>query len=124
MVIYEAVIDLSDPGPRIAYLRDISLLSVTAKLAANASLDQDDARYTLDEPALEPAAGDATDEASGFDDVFAMDAPEFGDPFDEDSRRSPPGDSNESSRDELGASSASVSPPRPGRRVGRWFRGG
>ena len=36
-VIYEAVIDLSAPAARIAYLRDITLLQTTALLASNAS---------------------------------------------------------------------------------------
>ena len=41
--IYEAVIDLSAPAARIAYLRDITLLELTARLASQAPAGSEDA---------------------------------------------------------------------------------
>ncbi len=70
-VIYEAVIDLSAPKPRVAYLRDITMLQSAARVAANATPapapgiteDPDDA---LREPFMdEPAPLDDPDPGFG-----------------------------------------------------------
>ncbi len=72
-VIYEAVIDLSAPKPRVAYLRDITMLQSAARVAANATPapapgiteDPDDA---LREPFMdEPAPLDDPDPGFGAD---------------------------------------------------------
>ena len=39
-LIYEVVIDLSAPRPRVAYLRDVTMLETACTLALNASLDE------------------------------------------------------------------------------------
>ena len=41
-MIYEAVIDLSAPRPRLAYLREMSLFATTVQIAANVEIDPDD----------------------------------------------------------------------------------
>jgi hypothetical protein len=49
-VIYEVVIDLSAPRPRVAYLRNITLLQTTATLAARAAVDRFDDRLDDEQP--------------------------------------------------------------------------
>ena len=49
-VIYEVVIDLSAPRPRVAYLRDITLLQTTALLAAGAAVDRFDDHLDDEQP--------------------------------------------------------------------------
>ena len=81
---YEAVIDLAGPRPRIAYLRDITLLATTAIMAVNASLDRDETEpeekfeglYEEDEAVsfmtANDEAGPAADtETADIDDPFA-----------------------------------------------------
>ncbi len=61
-VIYELVIDLSDPAPRIAFLRDITYLQTTARIASSvepgvlAPEDLDEERMASSEQAAEEAA--------------------------------------------------------------------
>ncbi len=52
-VIYEVVIDLSAPRPRVAYLRDITLLQTTAILAAGAAADRFDDQRDDEQPFAE-----------------------------------------------------------------------
>lgn len=49
-VIYEVVIDLSAPRPRVAYLRDITLLQTTAMIAAGTAVDRLGDRWDNEQP--------------------------------------------------------------------------
>ncbi len=62
--IYEAVIDLSAPRPRVAFLRDITLLQTTAMLAVNASLDHVESSRRFAATSAEPSDHDAVDSAA------------------------------------------------------------
>ncbi|MHC5114558.1 MAG: hypothetical protein ACYTGP_09045 [Planctomycetota bacterium] len=75
-VIYEAVIDLCAPTPRIAYLRDVTLLETTARIAA-ASAPEDDPFARDEMPSRDIDPETALDDASA-DELFGGD-PE--DPF-------------------------------------------
>ncbi|MCZ6543407.1 MAG: hypothetical protein O6768_07045, partial [Planctomycetota bacterium] len=97
-VIYEAVIDLSAPRPRVAFLRDITLLQTTAVLAVNASLDHVESSRRF-------AATD--NEPSDYDAVATAGAGADSGPFEDDVTVTP------------------TSSAKPGRRrIGRWIGGG
>ena len=49
-MIYEVVIDLSAPRPRVAYLRDITLLQTTAMIAAGTAVDSLDDHWDDEQP--------------------------------------------------------------------------
>ncbi|HRP63116.1 MAG TPA: helix-hairpin-helix domain-containing protein [Phycisphaerales bacterium] len=105
-LIWEAVIDLSSPRPRIAYLRDVTMLDAAANIAASASLG-DVERFSLeyDIAADEPDdAADENDELPGPTPVVDRPAP----------TNDPP--SSEGAPDD-------VPPVPPGRqKIGRWLR--
>jgi len=107
-VIYEAVIDLSAPKPRVAYLRDITMLQTAARVAANATPapapgfteDPDD---VLREPSMdEPAPLDDPDPGFGAT-IADPGTDQMNDPS-----STPP------------SAPADATPPR--RRLGRWLR--
>ncbi|MEE9129830.1 MAG: helix-hairpin-helix domain-containing protein [Phycisphaerales bacterium] len=73
-VIYEVVIDLSAPRPRVAYLRDITLLQTTAMLAANAASNAfdgplDDEQPFADEVVTFDGGGSAAGELESLNDA-------------------------------------------------------
>jgi DNA uptake protein ComE-like DNA-binding protein len=110
-VIVEAIIDLSAPMPRIAYLRDISVLQAAAQIALEAARNETPFDVAaLPEPELEehqslpeepaPASGEAAPESSN---------PPTG---------NSPGEAEPSSP--VGTMSSNAT----GRRIGRWLNGG
>jgi hypothetical protein len=118
-IIYEVVLDLSSPRPRIAYLREISWLRTAALIAANVgTLESDEpGSDPLDEPDRSSAA-----EAQGDAD---------GDPFSDDPGFSEqPGADEPVPPDETGADMPAPAgeignrPATPvGKRIGRWTAG-
>jgi DNA uptake protein ComE-like DNA-binding protein len=76
-VVYEAVIDLADPRPRVAYLRNVSLLPTATALAVSVEEDTRERRRRRDERrrdeaiAGEPATTSPEDDAG--DDEWSMD---------------------------------------------------
>ena len=126
-VIYEVVIDLSAPRPRVAYLRDITLLQTTAMLAANASssaLDDpgDDEQPFADEVVTLDGGGS---DAGELESVSDASEPAFGaDLADADMPRAPGGVAD-------GRRSRRLSPTTPRspsaasdrKRIGRWISG-
>jgi DNA uptake protein ComE-like DNA-binding protein len=123
-IVYEAVFDLAASPPRVAYLRDITLLETTALIASGVpASDEDDAEeFAADEPAGGEHRGEeqplddeegAADEPSGAapaDEEPADDAPPGGPPAAE----TPPADAPS---DPAPAEPA----PAPSRqRIGRW----
>ena len=58
VIIYEVVLDLSSPRPRIAYLREISWLRTAAMIAANVDADGTDDIDDTDDAAADPFFGD------------------------------------------------------------------
>jgi DNA uptake protein ComE-like DNA-binding protein len=127
-VIYEVVIDLSAPRPRVAYLRDITLLQTTATLAAGAAVDRfddrlDDEQPFADEVVTLDGGGSAAGELESLPDVSES---AFGDDLaDADMPPAPDGVAG-------GRRGRRSSPTRPrsqsaasGRkRIGRWIGGG
>ena len=74
-IVYEIVVDLSSPRPRLAYLREITWLRTTALIAAHTQVSDTDTPQNgasteddppLDDPAMQPVDVDAvpTDEVS------------------------------------------------------------
>lgn len=109
-LIWEAVIDLSSPKPRIAYLRDVTMLDAAANIAASASLgDVERFSFEYDDDMLEDELDEAVEES---------DAP--GGPAPVDAPPTPPGDAPSSE----GAPAEETPPPAPpGRqKIGRWLR--
>ena len=124
-VIYEVVIDLSAPRPRVAYLRDVTMLETACTLALNASLDElewssrpepgeDELLDLEDSPLLAAETGDEEWDAGPdagsipFDDVEESMIGESPDPLD--------------SEAEAPIAPASASPPQR-KRIGRWQTG-
>jgi len=134
-VIYEVVIDLADPRPRVAYLRDVSLLTTATALAVSVEeaggdfRERDDrtrdAAFADDDPAA-AAEGETPDDEWSMDTELDFGGGEFdlgADPLDF-------GGDDFMGDDEPGASSdpeagepASSSAPERGRRrrIGRWL---
>ena len=142
-VIYEAVIDLSAPRPRVAYLRDITLLETTALLASNASLgavEEEEADVEAEMSGIEgdaPADGAeeeetglAVDAAGGGSDSDLMGEETWGVGDWEDggatgTEAEMSGESDASGRAEAGTrGSSSTSTSSQRRRIGRWQSGG
>ncbi len=109
-VIYEAVIDLSAPKPRVAYLRDITMLQTAARVAANAT------------PAPAPGTPGSFDDLADvppeafMDEPAPLDDPDPG--FGADLDDSRPDQMNDPSSAPP-SSPAAATPPR--RRLGRWL---
>ena len=126
-VIYEAVIDLSAPRPRVAFLRDITLLQTTAMLAVNASLDHVESSRRFAATSAEPSdydavasAGAGADNGPLEDDVAAGDDQLFSDGSAEG-----PAQFGEDVSDRDGdVADSPTSSAKPGRRrIGRWIGG-
>ncbi|MHC4415608.1 MAG: hypothetical protein ACYS0G_10020 [Planctomycetota bacterium] len=128
--IFEAVIDLSAPRPRVAYLRDITLLTTTAALAVNASLDRVESSLEpgLDRRESPDRAEAASAGTGGQDDLWEE---QEGELLDEQPMMEAAGGGRETSRVEERVSPApapsatsSASEASEGkRRVGRWIGG-
>ncbi len=124
-VIYEAVIDLSAPRPRVAYLRNITLLQTTATLAANVgsgALDDplDGEQPFGDEVVTLDGGGDADPGLNPFGDM--------GDPYPGDEPAGEPfslAGAEEGSADrQRGPTESSAQPKTNSRkRIGRWTSG-
>lgn len=125
-VIFEAVIDLCDPTPRIAYLRDITLLQTAARLASAGALDAPESEESADEPAApsdeadavaaddaEPAASPASPPTDDAGDAFPA-------PENAGTDSSMPSASGDPGAD---APPPTSSAPASARRVGRWKSG-
>jgi len=138
-LVYEAVIDLASPQPRIAYLRDVTMLSDTVQIASTIDRaqpteeedelvdhDESDDDGTTDEDA---APDRDTDDDRGLD--FGMDEDrdrslDFGGDDRDTSRDHRNGDESEddaNGRDADGAAPPSSSPAKPPARIGRWASG-
>jgi DNA uptake protein ComE-like DNA-binding protein len=120
-VIWEAVIDLTDPRPRIAYLRDVTLLGTAARLVAGAfaeDLPPDDDLEPGDDVAPEDARspGGASERPGGTAERSST-APT--------TRRADPApeDAPEDAPDSHGTPSEADGSGSRGRRVGRWVTG-
>jgi len=108
-VVYEVVVDLSSPRPRLAYLREITWLRSTALIAANMTLDD---AQPPDPPTDPPADAEGT--------PFSGD-PAFGEQPRPDEAVSP----FEAGAEPMAAPSQRTAPSaKPaGRRIGRWTAG-
>ncbi|MCP3904425.1 MAG: helix-hairpin-helix domain-containing protein [Planctomycetes bacterium] len=143
-VVYEVVIDLADPRPRVAYLRDVSLLPTATKLAVSVAGDETglrrDDRRRRDEDEREPAttAPDEVDPADGWTmdtdldfggDSFDLGGDSFdpgGDAFDFGGDLDFGGDEGTEAESEPSMEDAGSSSPESGgssrrRRIGRWL---
>jgi len=118
-IIYEVVLDLSSPRPRIAYLREVSWLRTAALIAANVgTLETDEPEPDpFDEPDR-PSAAEA--QGSAADDPFS-DEPGFSEQ---------PGANEPVPPDEMGADMpapadevGNQAPTPTGKRIGRWTAG-
>ncbi len=115
-IILETVIDLSGPRPRVAYLRDITLLPTTAWLALDASESGEPFAPKAgddDLPAEEYLPADADDEALD-EDPLDLGGPAMDEPFG--SSDAPASGASEDSR-------PPKSQPETQRRLGRWLGG-
>ncbi len=115
-IILETVIDLSGPRPRVAYLRDITLLPTTAWLALDASESGEPFAPKAgddDLPAEEYLPADADDEALD-EDPLDLGGPAMDEPF---------GSSDAPASDASGDSPPPKSQPETQRRLGRWLGG-
>jgi DNA uptake protein ComE-like DNA-binding protein len=143
--IYEIVVDLSAPRPRIAYLRDITLLQTAAVLAVNASsaMDEEDepSELFVDDPT--GAGSEAGDDEEIADDPygdFGLDMASGGeeggengeewDPFEDGLGAGEAPEEEPAGIDDPNAGAGSTAPPETAdasaerRRVGRWQAGG
>lgn len=113
-VIWEAVIDLSSPQPRVAYLRDISVLQAAAQIALEATLSQPSD--------FEPQSEEAVDSAA------ADESPADEEPAEAEDESADPAESNDSAeaKDDQAKEAAPTTQPQPKsrRRIGRWIGGG
>ncbi len=109
-VIYEAVIDLAAPKARVAYLRDISLLQVTARVAVNAPPGEMDAEDELPVPLLDEWGMPLPDGAAGLASADSTGGEDLDDAF----------ASADAANDPETVASSPVE--EPGRRIGRWLR--
>lgn len=119
-VVYEAVIDLADPRPRLGYLREITMLQTAARLAAALEVEREFDRQPLEEvdakmedmlvvPGQEPDL--FSDETNDLDALASMDDnPEFDDAVLQDVDEDP------DSQADPGSSKETIS-----HRVGRWL---
>lgn len=115
-IIYEIVVDLAAPQKRLAYIREITLLSTTAALANYAS-DQDEEPFeqlNLDEMVFDDEFGDF---ANGADSFFDDSAFPFDDDFDNDEIAAPMNDPEAATPSTPSSSISSR------RRIGRWTNG-
>lgn len=103
-VVWEAVIDLADPQPRLAYLRDVTMLQTTAMIAANLGVIESDDPWPPEadeeEEITNEGANEGAEFASGSDDVPAEPAPD-----DQDAgatERNEPNERNEGSSQRIG----------------------
>ncbi|MHC4427067.1 MAG: hypothetical protein ACYS0D_00485 [Planctomycetota bacterium] len=130
-VLYEVVIDLSAPRPRVAYLRDITWMRATAMIAAAIKVESEPdlvAETAADLPAGTEAAAD--DDTAAEDDLGPFDEP-LDDMGDEDLGAMPPFEQPagpEPVSPDGADDSAAVGPPSqpaaPDRaRIGRWTAG-
>jgi len=93
-IIYEVVLDLSSPRPRIAYLREVTWLRTAALIAANVDIDDTSDIIDPDDAAADPFSDD----------------PAFGEQ---------PGAAEVVPQDETGNEAATPA----GKRIGRWAAG-
>lgn len=138
-LVYEAVIDLSTPKPRVAYLRDITLLQQTAEIAANVETASagpagDGSKNVIegaseDEPTPGTRAAAAT-QADGGDEPPAADesvstsaAPVEGSPPVEPEAASTGTDEAPAASAPASPGPAASSPKAIKRRTGRWIAG-
>ena len=125
-VMYEAVIDLSSPEPRIAYLRDITQLQNTVRIAASSAASAQELEPGQAEFALDPSQPDnesATQPASRTDEAGR----EPSDPNQKTTANGEPADSaatqpqSDSNATQTGTSGLNSSKSR--KKVGRWVVG-
>ena len=126
-VIYEVVIDLSAPRPRVAYLRDITLLQTTAMLAAGAAVDRFDDRWDDEQPFADEVVtldGDGS-EAGELESLSDASEPGFGaDLTDADMPPAPGGVAGARRNRRLSPMAARSQSATSGRkRIGRWISG-
>jgi DNA uptake protein ComE-like DNA-binding protein len=130
-VVYEAVIDLSAPRPRVAYLRDITWMRATATIAAAVDMESDEdlAAGLIDtrpgsDPAGEPEA--AVGELPADADLGPFDEP-LADVGDDGSRLAPafgqPAGGEPVSQEEGGEAGAPPPAASQRARIGRWTAG-
>ena len=113
-VIYEAVIDLSAPRPRVAYLREMTLFDITVLVASNTAPDEDGFDEEVDPGGDVEGAGDAPDAEPGGDaGLDAAGEDPFADPAME------PSDAQDQPATAAPAPVAAASE----RRIGRWQGG-
>jgi DNA uptake protein ComE-like DNA-binding protein len=129
-VVYEVVIDLSAPRPRVAYLRDVTWMRATARIASafDAEAEQDLEAEPADVGPARPEATSADNAAE--DDDLGQDAEPIADAGDDDLDGMPaleqPAGPEPVSPDGAGDTAAAApSPPAaPDRaRIGRWTAG-
>ncbi len=115
-IILETVIDLSAPRPRVAYLRDITLLPTTAWLALDASESGEPfaPKAGDDEPPAEEDLPVDMDDESLDEDPLDLEGPTMDEPF---------GSSDAPASDASGDSPPPKSQPETQRRLGRWLGG-
>lgn len=125
--VYEAVIDLSSPQPRVAYLRDVTMLETVVALrhlvpAAQAAEEDDEAPSEVDDREPDGANDEPVSAFSSRRDASGrlVDSPSFGDtdsdaPEDEASYDAPGGEDGAP-----GEPSASPPPNRQVKPIGRW----
>ena len=111
-VIFEVVIDLSSPKPRVAYMRDISVLQAAAQIALEATRTepQFDIAQAPETGVSESLSEEAAPEASDAETVEPGLAASP-DPQPADATQAPP-------------ASAKPAAPATARRIGRWLNGG
>lgn len=129
-MILEAVIDLADPSPRVAYLRDITMLQMSATLALAASdawIDDaaavpatSDDLMTLDDLSMDPMEPLPGDDIEGpmFDDGLGDPDEAFEDNMGD------PGDPEEAAGGGNETPSSAENDKRTDPRIGRWRSGG
>ncbi len=127
-VIYELVIDLADPSPRLAYVREITLMQATARLARTEAgdavpFDRDFERFSPDDDEMADTgfvSGWGNDEpAQAWDPGARGDMEEFGEPATLDGADTLDDPPDDPEADQQGEPEESW----PGR-VGRWTPGG
>jgi len=128
--VYEAVIDLSSPQPRVAYLRDITMLETAIALRhlAPSPVSEADHEDEHSEPAENPEEGEAPESPSRFSERRdasgrLIDRPTFDTPDTDDATPPPPEapydgrDEGDSPPPETGGNSP---PARQVKPIGRW----
>ncbi len=118
-VVYEFVVDLSSPRPRLAYLREITWLRSTALIAAHSTFEGADDDAGIDDAGIEDA--EPQDGPADPDDT-----PFSGDPpFGEQPRLDEAVPPDEAGAEPTAAPSRRAAPAarQAGRRIGRWTAG-